>query len=259
MAELNQIKYVRPTVAMGSVYEKLLDALDSENFGPTVLESLNEITAGVRRLYLFEATSKVENQLQYYFCEPYVVDLFPAYKKWYLPEDPISEAYQAAPACSDMVLQRIRPGDINCSQFRQHFFDAGGIVERISIVQKAEHAWRGMSVARHKSHGCCSDEEITALLELACLALPIMSRNALHRQRQDNMSIIELEERFASRYSRLTSRERQVCARAVIGMTVEATAKDLGIARTSVLTYRQRAYQRLNVSSPLELCSLFVH
>ena len=80
MAELNQIKYVRPTVAMGSVYEKLLDAMDSEKFGSTVLDSLNEITAGVRRLYLFEATSKVENQLQYYFCEPSVVDLFPAYK-----------------------------------------------------------------------------------------------------------------------------------------------------------------------------------
>ena len=259
MTELNQIKYLRPTIAMGSVYENLLDAIDSETFGTTVLDSLNTITSGVRRLYLFEATSKEESQLQYYSCEPSVVDLFPAYKKWYLQEDPISEAYQAAPACSDMVLQRIRPQDIGCPQFRKRFFEAGGIVERISIVQKAEHAWRGMSVARHSSHGCCSDEEISALLELACLALPLMSRNARYRQRHDNISVIELEERFASRCSRLTSRERQVCARAVIGMTVEATAKDLGIARTSVLTYRQRAYQRLNVNSPLELCSLFVH
>ncbi len=259
MAELNQIKYLRAPVAMGPVYEKLLDAMDSEKFGATVLDSLNAITTGVRRLYLFEATSQEENQLQYYSCEPYVVDLFPTYKKWYLPEDPIREAYRAAPACSDVVLQRIRPGDISCPQFRQCFFEAGGIVERISIVQKGEHAWRGMSVARHKSHGCCSDDEITALLELAYLALPIMSRNARHRQQQDTMSVTELEERFASRFARLTSRERQVCARAVSGMTVEATAKDLGIARTSVLTYRQRAYQRLNVNSSLELCSLFVH
>jgi len=42
-------------------------------------------------------------------------------------------------------------------------------------------------------------------------------------------------------------------------MTVEATALDLGIAKTSVLTYRKRAYQRLQVTSPFELCALVTH
>ena len=39
-------------------------------------------------------------------------------------------------------------------------------------------------------------------------------------------------------------------------MSVEATAADLGIAKTSVLTYRQRAYQRLAVTSPVALRAL---
>ena len=42
-------------------------------------------------------------------------------------------------------------------------------------------------------------------------------------------------------------------------MSVEATARELGIAKTSVLTYRQRAYQRLGVASPFELCALVTH
>jgi DNA-binding CsgD family transcriptional regulator len=42
-------------------------------------------------------------------------------------------------------------------------------------------------------------------------------------------------------------------------MSVAATAEELQIARTSVLTYRQRAYQRLQVASPLELCALVTH
>ena len=42
-------------------------------------------------------------------------------------------------------------------------------------------------------------------------------------------------------------------------MSVEATALDLGIGKTSVLTYRQRAYQRLKVTSPFELCALVTH
>lgn len=54
----------------------------------------------------------------------------------------------------------------------------------------------------------------------------------------------------------LTRREREVCARAAVGMSAEATARDLGVAKTSVLTYRQRAYQRLEVASPFELCAL---
>lgn len=258
MAELNQIKQWRAPPAMGAIYEKLLDTLNTDSFGPTVLESLQAVTAGARRLYLFEATSQEKNQLQYYFCEPSVVEQFPAYSKWYLREDPISDAYRAAASCSDVVLQRIRPGDIQCAGLRERFFEEGGIVERISIVQKGEHAWRGMSVARHESQGCCSDDEINALLGLASLALPIMSRNKRFLSEQ-HLTIAGLEARFASRFPQLTGRERQVCARAVNGMTVEATAEQLGIARSSVLTYRQRAYQRLNVKSPLELCALFLH
>ena len=68
----------------------------------------------------------------------------------------------------------------------------------------------------------------------------------------------ELEERFADRCAGLTARERQVCARASRS-SVEKTALELGIGKTSVLTYRQRAYQRLGVTSPFELCALVTH
>jgi hypothetical protein len=42
-------------------------------------------------------------------------------------------------------------------------------------------------------------------------------------------------------------------------MSVEGTALDLDIAKTSVLTYRQRAYQRLRVASSVELRALVSH
>jgi DNA-binding CsgD family transcriptional regulator len=40
---------------------------------------------------------------------------------------------------------------------------------------------------------------------------------------------------------------------------VAETARELGIAETSVLTYRQRAYQRLRVASSLALRALVTH
>jgi DNA-binding CsgD family transcriptional regulator len=42
-------------------------------------------------------------------------------------------------------------------------------------------------------------------------------------------------------------------------MSIEATAIDLGIAKTSVTTYRKRSYERLGITSVHELCSLVAH
>ncbi len=51
-------------------------------------------------------------------------------------------------------------------------------------------------------------------------------------------------------------REREVCSRAAAGKTIEGTARDLNIRKTSVITYRQRAYQKLGISRQNELVAL---
>lgn len=244
---------------MGAAYERLLAAIGTEAFGPTVRDSVMSVATGVRRIYLFEATGPEDTSLQYFHGEPGLVELFPAYRKWYLRLDPVGDAYRAAPECSNVVMQRVHPSDIVSPGFRRRFFDDAGIVERISIIQRGADAWRAINVARHSSAGCCSDDEISSLIGLACLVLPMLPLNRQRKSAPAPLSVERLEERFARRYRALTLRERQVCARAAMGMSVEATARDLGIAKTSVLTYRQRAYQRLGVASPIELCALVTH
>ena len=54
----------------------------------------------------------------------------------------------------------------------------------------------------------------------------------------------------------LSRREREVCSRAAAGKTIEGTALDLNIRKTSVITYRQRAYQKLGISRQSELVAL---
>jgi DNA-binding CsgD family transcriptional regulator len=259
LADIRQITDWRGSTTTGAAYEKLLGAIGTQDFGATVRDSVMSLTAGVRRIYLFEATDREHSSLQYFFGEPGLVELFPAYRKWYLRLDPVCDAYRAAPVCSDVVLQRVRPSDIASPSFRRRVFEDAGIVERVSVIQRGADAWRVMNVARHASDGCFSESELGSLIGLACLVLPMLP---LNRQRQSApmpLTVAQLEERFATRYSELTLRERQVCARAAIGMSVEATALDLQIAKTSVLTYRQRAYQRLRVTSPFELCALVTH
>jgi DNA-binding CsgD family transcriptional regulator len=256
---IQQVGDWRATQSIGPIYERLLAAMSTEEFGSTVRDAILKVTTGARRIYLFEATGRIENSLQYYSCEPGLTDLFPLYSRSYLALDPVWEAYRAADALSDTVVQRIRPCDIASAGFRRRFFEEPGIVERISIVQRGADAWRVLSVARHVSDGCVSDQELVALVNLACLALPMLPFNRVKPCMVQQLNVGQLEDRFAARHPELTARERQVCARAAIGMTVEATALDLGVGKSSVLTYRQRAYHRLRVTSPYQLCSLVSH
>lgn len=259
MSDIRQITEWRASTAQSIAYEQLLHAIGTEEFGSTVRDSVLSVIGGARRIYLFEATGRVDTSLQYYFGEPGLVDLFPAYQKSYLRLDPVSDAYQAAPLLGNLVLQRVRPFHIASSAFRRSIFDDAGIVERVSVIQRGKDAWRAMNVARHESDGCFTDGEIEALIGIACLVLPMLPLNRNRPSEPAHFTVGQLEDRFAARFASLTPREREVCARAAIGMSVEATANDLGIGRTSVLTYRRRAYQRLCVTSPFELCALVTH
>ncbi len=185
--------------------------------------------------------------------------LFPMYDGYYRRFDPISEAYRAAPRTGDIVMQRVRPSEIGSAEFRRRFFDDAGIIERVSIIQRGASEWRAINLARHRSDGYFTDAELDNVIGLAGLALPMLmlDRNALRQA--PPLEVSQLEARFAAHFPERRGAEREVCARAARGMSVEATALDLGVGEASVLTYRRRAYCRLQVSSPIELCSLVAH
>jgi DNA-binding CsgD family transcriptional regulator len=71
-----------------------------------------------------------------------------------------------------------------------------------------------------------------------------------------HLDIKGIERLLQMRSPALSAREREVCARAVVGKTIEGTSLDLNIRRTSVITYRQRAYQKLGISRTNELVAL---
>ena len=54
----------------------------------------------------------------------------------------------------------------------------------------------------------------------------------------------------------LSDRERQVCMKMLEGKKAEIIAAEIGVAASSVVTYRQRAYQKLGISSRGQLFSI---
>lgn len=258
MSYIRKIEEWRAPVSMGPIYERLLETAGTEHFGTAIHDAVMAVTGGARRIYLFEATGRQNSDLQYFFGEPRLKAMLPTYSEHYHDIDPVCDAYSAAPCVSDIAIQRIGPADISSGEFRRRFFDQAGIIERISIIQRGADAWRVMNLSRHHSTGLFSDSELDALLGLARLALPMLPFNR-RRATARSLNAQRIEGRLRHLFPNLTRRELEVCARATVGMSVEATAIDLNIAKTSVMTYRKRGYQRLGITSVHELCALLLH
>jgi DNA-binding CsgD family transcriptional regulator len=242
-------------------YERALSALDGPGFETAVNSAFAEIVPSVR-LYMFEgADRRGPTQLRLARCEPDIQPYLDAYERQYEPIDPVREAVDFL-LRSETVLMRLVPDDIRQVGFRNRFFDACEIVERNSLLQRTSAGgWRCMTISRNRATGPCSELEMAQFVALAQLLLPMMSRHWAHHPAAmlPKMSVPEIEQRFSDRFPELSRREREVCARAALGISVEGTALDLGIAGTSVLTYRKRAYARLSVSGPYELACLVMH
>jgi hypothetical protein len=90
MPEIRQINHWRAPGVIGGAYEKLLSAIGTEEFGSSVRDAMASVTAGIHRVYLFEATGREASTLQYYSCEPGLVELFPDYSQRYIRLDPVA-------------------------------------------------------------------------------------------------------------------------------------------------------------------------
>jgi DNA-binding CsgD family transcriptional regulator len=116
-----------------------------------------------------------------------------------------------------------------------------------------------MTVARRTRSGPFREEDLAVLGSFAQLLMPMIRRNEALTdgvQVSSKEAIAEIEGRLHRRFPALTDRERQACARAVVGVTVEGAALELGVALSSVRTYRKRAYRRLGVTNAGELARL---
>jgi DNA-binding NarL/FixJ family response regulator len=73
------------------------------------------------------------------------------------------------------------------------------------------------------------------------------------------ISSVERIQRLFNRYRpSLSSREAEVCARIVFGLSVIGIASDLNIEESTVVSYRRRAYDRLGIATYRELLGLYL-
>jgi DNA-binding CsgD family transcriptional regulator len=162
------------------------------------------------------------------------------YAERFYHHDPVVHARQRTAAGRGFVAC-VRAAEIGLRDYRAICFEQPRFADKLCF------GWRGAGRAIVLSFYRRRDSEGTAALAaLANVGLTALARQAVPTS---EFSLVErLETRIARAFPVLTLRERQVAARTVAGWTAERTADALDIRPSSVLTYRQRAYQRLGFS-----------
>lgn len=167
----------------------------------------------------------------------------------------------ATPRLCHVTAQEI-PGE-----HRVRVYEAHGVRERVSVVAQEDDALFAVNLYRHDHQRPFSDAQIAAF---EGIALPLLALARKHialtaageRPRHAAAPVAlpaaapsagELRDRLLAAHGALTARELDVCVRLAQGMTHDGIAADLGLASTTVKTYRNRAFARLGIHFRNEL------
>lgn len=172
--------------------------------------------------------------------------------------DPVPQAMAAASRQQRVLIRNLHASDVRDPCYRHECYDKPGITERLTIGSFEGDTGQLLNLYRQSEP--FRETDITqALRAAACILAAPSARNVVANSEMPESKRGRLAwfiERLRALPKQLTAREIEVCARALLGMTVEGTGLDLGIATTTVATYRKRAYQRLGISSQNELFAL---
>ncbi|MGO4125964.1 LuxR C-terminal-related transcriptional regulator [Inquilinus sp. YAF38] len=247
-----------PWTADADLQAGIVDALGTPEFGPAVLHALGAM-AGVEEIFAFRRTDDgtLPAVILSAGAGSQAGDRAEAYRRHYFRFDPLNTVFQAVDRAS--LCLRVRPDDIADRDYRRDCYARPGFVEKLSILRPGRGGWTTLSLFRHG--GAFSTGEAQGLRAFGRLLLPLIEAHgrAFGADRPPPGSAAAVEVRLHGLCPALTGRERSVCARTLIGMTAEGIGLDLGIRPTSVLTYRRRAYERLGISTALQLAARLFH
>lgn len=154
--------------------------------------------------------------------------------------DPLYAA-ALAQAAGEVAVRSVTPRDESMTpDYRARFYDAPGLGGKLSVLAAGERLRLVVNLYHREVAGWSGIEAV----------LPVVGRLAL----------LHFERRVAGAVPdalmALSERERAVCLGVLEGKKAELIAHDLGVAPTSVVTYRRRAYGKLGISSRGELFAI---
>ena len=157
------------------------------------------------------------------------------------------------------TVQRCKPGELitlpltdisskMTRQYRERYITGPGFVDKWSVVCSSSdgnfyinlYSRRGNFDSLFQRPDSGGEQHIARLI-----AMLITKHYLLNHQLLNQGPLAPLSER-----------ERQVCEAMLAGKKAEAIAHELGVAASSIVTYRKRAYEKLDICSKAQLFAL---
>ncbi len=150
--------------------------------------------------------------------------------------------------------------------YKNYFFDRHDLIDKASTVGKVEQGSVYCNFYRMGRSGPYSEKDwqllesilplITTLISSHYRMLQLSTTGEQRPHRNARSLVHNIISKNVSPFSQLSPRERQVCERLLLGYTSVGIGLDLNIAQSSVVTYRRRAYEKLDISTQNELFTL---
>ncbi|MFA7601652.1 MAG: helix-turn-helix transcriptional regulator [Novosphingobium sp.] len=162
-----------------------------------------------------------------------------------------------------LSLLQVKIEEIEDVSLRKTIWSSHDISDRLLLWAGNPENALGLSFCRSSQSGGFTRSE---LADLQRWSLPMLSMLKKHaaiswstpRFPQALTSLAHIEMCIGASGTRLPRREFEVSSRLIYGMTTAGIALDLGIGEGSVITYRKRLYERLNIGSQRELLVWYV-
>jgi len=139
--------------------------------------------------------------------------------------------------------------------YRRACYERGGIVERLTLYAGGEPAIFA-SAYRSRASGHSSPAEVEALEKAAGIIMALVARHVAASHDTGQPAAHDIAHRLLASQHRLSQREASVAAALSLGRTQREIAEATGVALSSIVTYRRRAYRKLGVSDRHEIAGL---
>lgn len=158
---------------------------------------------------------------------------------------------------NETVLVELHNIDIDDADYRHDCYRSVGLDRRLSLMRRLSDETVQINVYSRRG----SDRPANGMLEIASNIEAIFALVLKHSDlvSPDKGSLTDaFRRRLRVACPELPDREMDVCVAIARGLSSEAMAIEWGISVNTVLTYRKRAYSRLNITSHNELMRLMM-
>lgn len=150
-----------------------------------------------------------------------------------------------------------RREDIPDPEWREAIYDRERLAGRVGLMFSVEAgSVFALNCYRDLALGDFDPAEIALLRDAAPLLRTALGPHLADRRAAAPGRIAVLERRLAARAPALAPRERAVAARIACGIGTDGIAADLGVAPSTVLTWRKRLYAKLGIHDRIALAWL---